>query len=57
MALYSYIIWGINNRLVGDCSSETESHPIDMNNTNKMDLRKIGLVGVDLIHLAQDRDW
>jgi hypothetical protein len=57
MAPYSYIIWGINNRLVGDCSSETESHPIDMNNTNKMDLRKIGLVGVDLIHLAQDRDW
>jgi hypothetical protein len=22
-----------------------------------MDLRKIGLEGVDCIHLAQDRDW
>jgi hypothetical protein len=26
------IIWGMNNRPVGGCSSETQSHPIDMNN-------------------------
>jgi hypothetical protein len=23
----------------------------------KMDLREAGMVGVDCIHLAQDRDW
>jgi hypothetical protein len=29
---HSYIIWGMNNRLVGGRSSETWSNPIDMNN-------------------------
>jgi hypothetical protein len=29
---YSYIIWGMNNRPTGGCSSETPSHPIDNNN-------------------------
>jgi hypothetical protein len=28
---YSYIIWGMNNRLIGGCNSETWSHPIYMN--------------------------
>jgi hypothetical protein len=28
---YSYDIWGMNNRPVGGRSSETQSHPIDMN--------------------------
>jgi hypothetical protein len=27
-----YITWRMNNRLVGGSSSETQSHPIDMNN-------------------------
>jgi hypothetical protein len=27
----SYIIWGMNSRPVGSRSSETQSHPIDMN--------------------------
>jgi hypothetical protein len=27
---FSYITWGMNNRLVGGCSSETYSHYIDM---------------------------
>jgi hypothetical protein len=31
---YSYIIWGINNRSVGGCSSETQCHPIDINNNS-----------------------
>jgi hypothetical protein len=29
---YSYIIWGMNNMPIGGCSSETSSHPIDINN-------------------------
>jgi hypothetical protein len=29
---HSYITWETNNRLVGGRSSETQSHPIDMNN-------------------------
>jgi hypothetical protein len=33
--LYSCIIWGMNNRPVGDSSSETLSHPIDMNKKKK----------------------
>jgi hypothetical protein len=28
---YLYIIWGMNNRPVGDRSSETFSHPVDIN--------------------------
>jgi hypothetical protein len=28
---YSHIIWGMNSRLNGDRSSETESHPMNMN--------------------------
>jgi hypothetical protein len=32
---YSYIIWGMNNMPVGGRSSETSSHPIDMNKNNK----------------------
>jgi hypothetical protein len=28
----SYSIWGMNNRPVGGCSSETLAHPIDRNN-------------------------
>jgi hypothetical protein len=31
---YSYIIWGMNNRPVGGCSSDTLSHPTDMNDNN-----------------------
>jgi hypothetical protein len=31
---YSYIIWGKENRLVGDRSSETFSHHIDKNNNS-----------------------
>jgi hypothetical protein len=31
---YSYITWGMNNRLVAGRSSEIQSHPIDMNNNN-----------------------
>jgi hypothetical protein len=34
VAPYSYIIRGMNNRPVGVSSSETQSHPIDMNNNN-----------------------
>jgi hypothetical protein len=30
--LYSYIIWGMNNSLVGGRSSGTSCHPMDMNN-------------------------
>jgi hypothetical protein len=37
-SLYSYIIQGVNNRPVGGRSSETQSHPIDMNNSNNGDL-------------------
>jgi hypothetical protein len=29
---YSYSIWWVNNRLVGGDISETQSHPIGMNN-------------------------
>jgi hypothetical protein len=32
---FSYITWEMNNRTVGGCSSETQSHPIDMNNNLK----------------------
>jgi hypothetical protein len=35
---YSFFIWGINNSPVGDRSSETYSHPIDMNN-NKVNVQ------------------
>jgi hypothetical protein len=31
---HSYIICGMNSRPVGGCSSETQSHPIDMNMIN-----------------------
>jgi hypothetical protein len=31
---YFCIIWGMNNRPVGGCSSETQPHPINMNNNN-----------------------
>jgi hypothetical protein len=31
---YSYIAWGKNNKPIGGRSSETQSHPIDMNNNN-----------------------
>jgi hypothetical protein len=27
-------MWGINNRLADDSGSETQPHPIDMNNNN-----------------------
>jgi hypothetical protein len=27
---FSYIMWGMNTRPVGDHSSETQSHPINM---------------------------
>jgi hypothetical protein len=30
----SYIIFGMNSRPVGGGSSETQSHPIDINNKN-----------------------
>jgi hypothetical protein len=30
-----YIRWGMNNRPVSGRSSETKSHPIDVNNNNK----------------------
>jgi hypothetical protein len=30
-SLYSYIMWGMNSRLIGGCSSETSSHRIDTN--------------------------
>jgi hypothetical protein len=30
-----HVIWAMNNRPIVDRSSETPSHPIDMNNTNK----------------------
>jgi hypothetical protein len=32
VAVHIHITWGMNNRLVGDRSSETQSHPIDVNN-------------------------
>jgi G protein-coupled receptor Mth (Methuselah protein) len=35
MAPYSYVIWGINNRPVGGCSSEIQSHYVDINNNKK----------------------
>jgi hypothetical protein len=28
----SYIIWGMNNRPIRGCSSETKSHPINISN-------------------------
>jgi hypothetical protein len=31
---YSYIIWGMDNKLDGGRSSETSSRPIDMNSSN-----------------------
>jgi uncharacterized membrane protein len=31
VALHTHIIWEINNKPVGGCSSETYSHPINMN--------------------------
>jgi hypothetical protein len=34
-SLYSYVIWGKNNRPASDRGSETESHPIDMSNNPK----------------------
>jgi hypothetical protein len=37
-SLYSYNIWGMINRPVGGRSSETSSHPIDMNNNNPKNL-------------------
>jgi hypothetical protein len=40
-APYSYIIWGMNNRLLGDCSSETYSHPTNMKNMKKMSEREL----------------
>jgi hypothetical protein len=30
---YSHVTWGMNNRPIGICSSETYSHPINMKNT------------------------
>jgi hypothetical protein len=30
---YSYTTWGMNNRPVGGCNSETSSHPINLNNS------------------------
>jgi hypothetical protein len=33
-SLYSHIIWGLNNRHVSGCSSDTYSRPIDTNNNN-----------------------
>jgi hypothetical protein len=32
---WSYSIWGINSSPDSGCSSETQSHPVDMNNMNK----------------------
>jgi hypothetical protein len=31
-SLYSYIIWGMKNRPTGGRNSQTQSHPINMNN-------------------------
>jgi hypothetical protein len=39
---YPYIIWGMNNRPVSGRSSETQSHPIDLNN-NKLRVFRNGL--------------
>jgi hypothetical protein len=31
VARHAHVLWGMNNRPVGGRSSETQSHPIDMN--------------------------
>jgi hypothetical protein len=36
---YSYIIWGMNDKPTGGCSSKTQSHPIDMNNMSTISVR------------------
>jgi hypothetical protein len=33
---HSYITWGMNDRPLGGSSSETQSHPIDINNMNNL---------------------
>jgi hypothetical protein len=43
MALYSCIIWGMSNRPTGGHSSETLSHPINMNMSNNIMGRKCGV--------------
>jgi hypothetical protein len=39
LAVNIYIICGMNNRPVGGCSSETQSHHIDMNTNNNIHLK------------------
>jgi hypothetical protein len=43
-SLCSYIIWGMNNRPIGGHSSETQSHPIYMNNNVLRDHNFINFV-------------
>lgn len=45
--LYSYIIWGMDNRLVGDRSSEISSDTIDMNNNRKSFRKRILCLELD----------